>query len=77
MKYLFICVFLILSVGACQTMYTHPTKGSQEFERDYYECGKIAKWLADDAGSPDDTLIIHKETERCLQLKFGWTPVEK
>ena len=77
MKYFFICIFLILFIGGCQTTsYKHPTKEAQDFERDKYQCEKIAKRLAADAGYSDNPVVISKELKRCLKLKFGWTPVE-
>jgi hypothetical protein len=77
MKYFFVCIFLILIVSGCQTTsYKHPTKEAHDLERDKYQCEKFAKRLAADAGSPDNPLIIGKETKRCLELKFGWTSTQ-
>jgi hypothetical protein len=77
MKYFIVCIFLILFISGCQTTsYKHPTKEAQDLERDKYQCEKIAKRLAADAGSPENPIIISKETKRCLKLKFGWTSVE-
>ena len=78
MKYFFVCIFLIIFINGCQTTsYKHPTKEARDLERDRYQCEKIAKRLAADAGSPDNPLIIARETERCLKLKFGWEAVER
>ena len=35
-------VFLFL-LGGCATTYTHPTKGTQEFELDRQECEAMAR----------------------------------
>jgi len=77
MKYFFVLIFLILFISGCQTTYKHPTKEAQDLERDMYQCEKFAKRLAADVGSPGNPLIITKETKRCLQLKFGWTAIER
>jgi hypothetical protein len=69
-------VFLFLA-GCAPRLYTHPTKNAQDFERDKRECMDIAALTAAKWGSPGNPLIISKETKDCLQLKFGWTPVNQ
>lgn len=66
----------MLFISACaQTRYTHSTKGTQDFERDKYECEKIARHQAKESGSPDNPFIITDKTNQCLQLN-GWTTVK-
>jgi hypothetical protein len=76
MKKACLYILLILFFSGCQTTYNHPVKEAKDFERDKYECEKIAKKLATDAGSPENSFIINDETARCLKLKFGWTRVD-
>ena len=77
MKTVFLSIVCILFIGGCQTtVHKHSTKKPQDFESDKYQCEKIARRLASDAGSPDNPVIIDKETKRCLKIKFGWTLVE-
>ncbi|KPK00468.1 MAG: hypothetical protein AMK71_08310 [Nitrospira bacterium SG8_35_4] len=73
MKKTCLYILLILFFSGCQTTYKHPVKEAKDLEHDKYECEKVAKKLAKDAGSPDSPFIIQDETERCLKLKFGWT----
>ncbi len=35
--------FALLLLGSCTTTYTHPTKGTAQFERDRAECERIAR----------------------------------
>ena len=76
MKKTWLYILLTMFVIGCQSTYTHPVKDVQDLERDQNECGKVAKKLANDAGSPGNPVIIGDETERCLKLKFGWTRVD-
>lgn len=69
-------ILLIIFFSGCQTSHIHPTKTAKDLERDKYECEKIAKKLAKDAGDPDNSFMIRDETNRCLKLKFGWVPTE-
>lgn len=70
------CLLLMFAVTACApTVYTHPTKTSEDFERDKYKCTKIAEQIACNnwkmCGNP---FIIKDELNKCLQMKFGWRP---
>ncbi|MBI5055989.1 MAG: hypothetical protein HZB61_05165 [Nitrospirae bacterium] len=70
-------ILLVLLISACaSTPYTHSTKGAKDLEREIYECEKIAMFKAEEAGSPDNPFMIAAEKDRCLQVKFGWTPVK-
>jgi len=71
---IFVSLLIMLFIGACaQTRYTHSTKGTQDFERDKYECEKIAKHQAEESGSPGNPFMIADKTDKCLRLN-GWTP---
>ena len=61
----------------CATIYTHPTKNAQDFERDKYECELIAKQTVGDMGYGHNPLIEAGEIKRCLKFKYGWTPIKK
>lgn len=68
-----ICLLLMFAVTACTPTYTHPTKTSADFERDYKKCTKIAEQISCNnykmCGNP---LIISSERRKCLESKFGW-----
>ena len=75
MKILISLLLTLFIIACAQTRYTHSTKDVNEFERAKYECEKIAKHQAKEAGSPDNPFIITDKTEQCLQLS-GWTPAK-
>jgi len=77
MKTVCLYIALIFFIAGCQTSYKHPTKAAKDLERDKHECEKIAAKLAKDAGEPDNPFLIRDEMNRCLELKFGWTQVER
>ncbi|MBI5741061.1 MAG: hypothetical protein HZA16_10095 [Nitrospirae bacterium] len=74
MKTTLFCIALIFFISGCQTSYIHPDKNAYDFERDKNECEKIAKYLAAEAGKPDNPFFIDSECQRCLEVKFGWKP---
>lgn len=74
---LILLLILLLLIGCAPTVYTHPTKNAQDFERDKYDCEKIAEQSAANWGSRGNLFIIADEMKRCLELKFGWTPVRR
>ena len=73
MMKIFVSLLLMLSISACAQRYTHATKSTQDFERDKYECEKIARHQAAELGSPDNPFMIGDKTDKCLRLN-GWTP---
>ncbi len=68
--------FLFLS-SCTKVYYTHPWKTPEDFERDKYECEKIAEQSAAAVGASGNIPYIVMEVKRCLELKYGWKPVEK
>ena len=65
---------LMLGVAGCATVvYTHSTKNAQDFERDKYECEKVAEQSAANWGSPGNPFMIVEEMRKCLELRYGWT----
>lgn len=74
---LFLISMALLLGGCAPTMYTHPTKNAQDFNRDKYDCEKIAEQSAANWGSHGNPFMIVSEMKRCLELKFGWTPVRQ
>lgn len=76
MKFFIIFVGFIILTGCARTIYTHPTKTSQDFERDRYECRLIAEQSAANWGSPGNIFMIVEETKRCLEYRYGWEPVK-
>jgi hypothetical protein len=70
-----VCLILcICLIGCARTVYTHPTKTTADFERDKYDCEKVAEQSAANWGSPGNPFMIVSEMKRCLELKHGWTP---
>ena len=65
-------LFIILLLQGCQTIYTHPSKGPEDFTRDKYECEQIATQFSANYGAQGNPLIINDEIKRCLEQKFGW-----
>lgn len=63
--------------GCARTLYTHPTKNQQDFERDRYECRLVAEQSAANWGSPGNVFMIVEETKRCLEYRYGWQPVKQ
>ncbi len=45
MKTLLSVVILLIFLLGCTTVYNHPTKGPQEFEKDRLECEHVAKQI--------------------------------
>lgn len=71
-------VLLLLTMGGCApTVFTHPTKNNQDFERDKYDCEKVAEQSAANWGAKGNPFIIADEIKRCLQLKHGWIRVKQ
>ena len=69
-------MFFISLVGCARTIYIHPYKNNQDFERDRYECRLVAEQSAANWGSPGNVFMIVEETKRCLELRYGWQPVK-
>lgn len=70
-KAFFIMLFFFL--GGCAITYTHPTKNSQEFERDRRECEAMAmKNLSSRGIATDCDAVVGKETMKCLETQKGW-----
>ena len=67
-----IVVFLFLLGGCAPVMFRHPTKSSEDFEKDKYECDIIATQHVRQSGFGGNPLTIRDEIIRCLTLKFGW-----
>jgi len=74
MKAILFSIVLIFFTSGCNPTYVHPTKDSQDFERDRDECEKIAAYMAKEAGQPDNLFFIENECMKCMELKFGWKP---
>lgn len=73
-----ISLFLLLVISGCApTVFVHSTKTNTDFERDKYECMKIAEQSACNWGSCGNPFMIANETRQCLQLKFGWQPMRQ
>lgn len=71
-------LLLLLAINGCApTVFVHPTKNNEDFERDKYECEKIAEQSAANWGSRGNPFMIANEMKRCLQLKFGWRPMNE
>lgn len=74
-KVVFVMIFLfIATIGCARTLYTHPTKNQQDFERDRYKCRLIAEQSAANWGSPGNVFMIVEETKRCLEFQYEWQP---
>jgi hypothetical protein len=70
-----VCLILCLClIGCAKTVYTHPTKPASEFDRDKYDCEKVAEQSAANTGSSMNPFYIVSEMKRCLVYKHGWVP---
>ncbi|HYA14601.1 MAG TPA: hypothetical protein VEF33_09715 [Syntrophales bacterium] len=73
---LFILISLFIIGCAKHIKYTHPTKGTYEFDYDRSECLRMAHEYANKMGSKDDILLVSTQTDGCLE-KRGWIKEEK
>jgi hypothetical protein len=72
---LLIIFLLVLLAGCAKRVYTHPYKTAQDFERDQYDCEKIAKQSAANHGLTVGiawSIHVDEECDKCLRLKYGW-----
>lgn len=53
MKTLLSVLILVMFLLGCTTVYNHPTKGPQEFEKDRLECEHVAKQILAARGIDD------------------------
>lgn len=74
MKKILVIASLFLLSGCVKTVYTHPYKNSGDFERDKYDCEKIAEQSAANWGIRGNPFYIADETWKCMRLKQGWKP---
>jgi hypothetical protein len=77
MRKLVIGVLVAGVFGCAPKVYTHPTKNAQDFERDKYQCEKIAEQSAANTGAKGNPFIIVQEQQRCLELQMGWVPQQQ
>lgn len=81
---------LVAAAGGCSSSksFTHPTKTTEDFKRESYECQVIAEQAhyarqSEAAkglgilGAPLDALAIQDRVTECLQRKYGWRVVEE
>ena len=59
--------------GCATTLYSHPTKPAEDFEKDKYDCELTAAQYAANMGAPGNPFTIARETKRCIEVKHGWT----
>lgn len=67
-------LLLVFLISGCATIWTHPTKTSADFNRDYYKCERIATEATENWGYPGNPFIIANEIKKCLQMECGWQP---
>ena len=62
-------------LAACAPAYwSHPTKTTEDFERDRDNCSDMAEKKSRASWGADNyVLLVNEETDRCLELKYGWT----
>ncbi len=78
MKKIILIVGILFLLGGCASgRWTHPTKTAEDFERDKYECEKIAEQSAANWGSQGNIFMMVREMRRCLELKFGYSWVNE
>ena len=68
-----LAMLLMLVAGCGGTVWTHPTKGPTDFQRDAYECEQVATQAAANWRMAGNPLVIADEQMRCLQIRYGWT----
>ncbi len=72
-RLLFLPLALFVS-GCAPTLYCHPSKTQADFDREKYDCEKVAEQSAANWGSKGNIFMIADEMNKCLRLKYGWTP---
>ena len=72
MKRFLMGMILFLLLGCASTIYTHPDKSVQDFDRDRYECEKIAEQSAANWGMKGNPIYMNLEIKKCLEQKCGW-----
>ena len=66
-----IALCLILA-GCADTIMIHPTKTTDQFDADLYDCETAAEQRAYNMGSPNNIFMIPGFTRECLEKKHGW-----
>ncbi len=66
-----IAICFILS-GCAPTILVHPSKNSDQFQRELYECQQIAMAYVANMGFAGNPFIINDQTRECMIRKYGW-----
>jgi hypothetical protein len=69
--FLYTLAFLFLA-GCAPRLYCHPSKVAEDFEREKYDCEKVAEQSAANWGVKGGVYFIVKEMDRCLKSRYGW-----
>ena len=72
MKRLILISTIVVLSGCAPMIFTHPDKDQSDFNRDKYECTKIAEQSVCSRGACGNIFMMIDEIQQCLQLKFGW-----
>lgn len=70
-----VMVALISLAGCVTTKWVHPTKSSNDFQKDRYECEGIAQQRAYNMGGPryaGNPFILAEEMGNCMKYHQGW-----
>lgn len=90
MNRLILLILTILTLNGCAVItWSHPTKGygkistlrdpkgSNEFIREYNECGKIAEQYVNSLDNVSDPCLTDRERTKCMKNKYGWKIKDK
>ena len=90
MSKLIFLILVALTLNGCAVItWNHPTKGhgkistmrdpkgSNEFIRDYDNCGKIADQYVNSLDKVTDPCLADRERTKCMKNKYGWKLIDK
>jgi len=68
-------LLVALALSSCSPkVYTHPTKTTQDFNREKYDCQQSATQNAYQMGMAGNVFWITEQMQQFLQMKYGWVP---
>ena len=66
-------IILLLTLSGCATTYYHDTKTEAEYNRDLYECQKVAEQRAANMGNAGNVFMQAGFERECMTMEYGYT----